>query len=64
MSIPTITVKELHDRMKAGENISLIDVRTPAEYRKSTSHWRRILRWSHLMSVRSWLSTKAQVRCM
>lgn len=34
MSIPTITVKDLHDRLTSGEKIELIDVRTPAEYRE------------------------------
>lgn len=30
----TITARELYDRVKAGEVIELIDVRTPAEYRE------------------------------
>ncbi|MBL8812203.1 MAG: rhodanese-like domain-containing protein [Planctomycetaceae bacterium] len=32
--VATITAKELHDRVQAGESIDLIDVRTPAEYRE------------------------------
>lgn len=34
MSIPSITVKDLNDRLKSGETIDLIDVRTPAEFRE------------------------------
>lgn len=34
MSLRTITVKELHERQVKGEDIDLIDVRTPAEYRE------------------------------
>ncbi len=34
MSIATISAKELHDRVAAGEHVDLIDVRTPAEYRE------------------------------
>lgn len=34
MSVATISAKELHDRVAAGEHVDLIDVRTPAEYRE------------------------------
>lgn len=34
MSFATITPKQLHDRIVAGESIELIDVRTPVEFRE------------------------------
>lgn len=34
MSVTTISAKALHDRIRAGEAIELIDVRTPVEYRE------------------------------
>lgn len=34
MSAATISAKELHDRVMAGGNVDLIDVRTPVEYRE------------------------------
>lgn len=34
MSISVISPKELHDRIQAGENVNLIDVRTPVEFRE------------------------------
>lgn len=34
MSIQTISPKQLQDRILAGENVELIDVRTPAEFRE------------------------------
>ncbi len=34
MSVTTISAKALHDRIRAGEAVELIDVRTPVEYRE------------------------------
>lgn len=34
MSIKTISPKQLHDLVQSGQDIELIDVRTPAEYRE------------------------------
>jgi rhodanese-related sulfurtransferase len=34
MNTTTVTPKELYDRVKAGQQIELIDVRTPAEFRE------------------------------
>ncbi|MBL8815528.1 MAG: rhodanese-like domain-containing protein [Planctomyces sp.] len=34
MSISVITPKQLQDRIQAGDNVDLIDVRTPAEFRE------------------------------
>ncbi len=34
MSVATITAKELHDAIKTGRKVQLIDVRTPAEFRE------------------------------
>ena len=34
MSIATISVRDLNERVRAGERIDLIDVRTPAEFRE------------------------------
>lgn len=34
MSVTTISAKALHDRIRAGEPVELIDVRTPVEYRE------------------------------
>lgn len=34
MSVVTITARQLHERLQAGEKIDLIDVRTPAEFRE------------------------------
>lgn len=34
MSVTTISPKQLHDMMQAGQSIDLIDVRTPAEFRE------------------------------
>lgn len=34
MNVPAITAKELHDAIKNGQKVRLIDVRTPAEFRE------------------------------
>jgi rhodanese-related sulfurtransferase len=34
MNVPTISPQKLHERMAAGENVDLIDVRTPVEFRE------------------------------
>ena len=34
MSMSVISAKQLHDRVQAGEQVHLIDVRTPAEFRE------------------------------
>lgn len=34
MSVSTISAKELHNRIRSGESVELIDVRTPVEYRE------------------------------
>jgi rhodanese-related sulfurtransferase len=34
MTVATITAKELHDNIKNGRNVQLIDVRTPAEFQE------------------------------
>ena len=34
MSISVISAKQLHDRVQAGEQVHLIDVRTPVEFRE------------------------------
>lgn len=34
MSVSTISAKELFERMRAGESVELIDVRTPVEFRE------------------------------
>jgi rhodanese-related sulfurtransferase len=64
MSVSVISPKQLQDRIQAGEQVHLIDVRTPAEFREVHVTMARNTPLESLIAEPCWPLIQRMRRCM